>query len=314
MESLDGLLFFPVTPFGRSGELALGALRQHLEQGVAAGPGAVFIACGTGEFHTLSLSEYEPVVRAAVEVVGGRVPVFAGVGGPLGAALEMAQLAERLGADGLLTLPPYLVKPTPSGLVEYIRTIAQVTRLPLIVYNRDNALYDAQAAVAVARMPTVVGFKDGYGDMGLLGQIVPAVLNELAGTGKVFQFFNGMPTAEMSALAYRGLGISLYSSAIWCFAPEISRAFHGAVTAGDTVTTTELITGFFSPFVELRNQLAGGAISLVKAAVCLGGLDVGGVRPPLVDPAPGQRDQLAHIVATGRQIAAASSTAAPQLA
>lgn len=304
MVRLDGLLFFPVTPFAQRGEVvALNVLRQHIEQGVAAGPGGVFVACGTGEFHTLSATEYEAVVRTAVEVVAGRVPVFAGTGGPLGAAREMAQAAERIGADGLLTLPPYLVNSPPAGLVRYTEDIARSTKLPLIVYNRPTAIYDPLSAVSVAKLPTVIGFKDGYGDMGLLGRIVPAVIDELAGSGKEFHFLNGMPTAEMSALAYRGLGIALYSSAIWCFAPEISKAFHRSVSDGDERVARRLLTGFFAPFVELRDQIAGGAISLVKAAVRLGGLDVGGVRPPLVDPTPDQLDRLAQIVAIGRGIA-----------
>ncbi|MEV0133230.1 5-dehydro-4-deoxyglucarate dehydratase [Dactylosporangium sp. NPDC050688] len=306
MQNLDGLLFFPVTPFSRSGDVALDILRQHLETGLAAGPGGLFVACGTGEFHSLSLAEYEPIVRTAVEVSGGEVPVFSGVGGAIATAIEMARVAERAGADGLLILPPYLVTPTPAGLVEYARRIAEATTLPLIVYNRDNAIFDRQAAVDVAALPTVMGFKDGQGDVGLLGRIVPAVAHSLAGTGKTFQFFNGLPTAEVSALAYRGLGITLYSSAIWCFAPQISKAFHRAVSAGDQAAVDSLITGFFNPFVDLRNQIRGGAISLVKAAVCLGGLDVGGVRPPLADPTPQQREQLAEIVATGLRLAAAT--------
>ena len=77
----DGVLFFPVTPFTDSGVVDLDALAQHIAKGVDAGPGGVFAACGTGEFHALDDREFGDVVRTAVEVVAGRVPVYAGAGG-----------------------------------------------------------------------------------------------------------------------------------------------------------------------------------------------------------------------------------------
>ena len=79
---LNGVLFFPVTPFDSSGEVDYRRLAEHIDRGVAAGPGGVFVACGTGEFHALGLEEFGRIVRCAVETVAGRVPVFAGAGGP----------------------------------------------------------------------------------------------------------------------------------------------------------------------------------------------------------------------------------------
>ncbi len=102
---LTGVLFFPVTPFAADGTVDEQTLATHIEQGVAAGPGGVFVACGTGEFHSLEPGEYERVVRIAVEVTGGRVPVYAGAGGPVALADRFARAAERAGADGLLLLP-----------------------------------------------------------------------------------------------------------------------------------------------------------------------------------------------------------------
>src|SRR5690606_5485119 len=100
------VLYFPVTPFDESGRIAPEALDEHLASRLVHNPGAVFIACGTGEFHALSLSEYELVVARGVAVTNGQVPVVAGTGGPLGHALECARAAKRLGADALLVMPP----------------------------------------------------------------------------------------------------------------------------------------------------------------------------------------------------------------
>ena len=62
--NFDGILFFPVTPFGGNGAIDHDLLAQHVERGVAAGAGGVFPACGTGEYHALSAGEAASVGRA----------------------------------------------------------------------------------------------------------------------------------------------------------------------------------------------------------------------------------------------------------
>jgi 5-dehydro-4-deoxyglucarate dehydratase len=296
---LDGVLFFPVTPFDGEGTLAENVLAEHVEHGVSAGPGAVFVACGTGEFHALDVEEFERAVTVAVEATAGRVPVFAGAGGPITSAKRYAQAAARAGADGLLLLPPYLVSGPPDGLVRYVAEVAGVTELPLIVYQRNNAVFTPRTAVEVAKLPTVIGFKDGLGDIDLLQRIVLTVRDEVH---KPIQFFNGLPTAELTVPAYRGIGVNLYSSAVFCFAPEISLGFYQAVQNGETEMVRRLLTGFYRPLVELRDQVPGYAVALVKAAVRAGGLDVGGVRPPLVDPTAEHLEALKRIIAAGREL------------
>ena len=206
-------------------------LADHVAQGVAAGPGAVFVACGTGEFHALDQREHEAAVRAAVVATGGAVPVFAGAGGPIAVARAQARAARAAGADGLLLMPPYLVDCPPEGLVGYVTAVAAATDLPVIVYHRGNARFGPATAAQVAALPTVVGIKDGVGDLDLMTRIVSAV-RPVAGAD--FQFFNGLPTAELTVPAYRAIGVQLYSSAVFAFAPEISLAFFAAVTSGDS--------------------------------------------------------------------------------
>ena len=65
---LDGVLFFPVTPFAAGGAVDTGVLAEHLRRGLAAGPGGIFAACGTGEFHALAPEEYQEVVATSVKV------------------------------------------------------------------------------------------------------------------------------------------------------------------------------------------------------------------------------------------------------
>ncbi|MDF3293522.1 5-dehydro-4-deoxyglucarate dehydratase [Streptomyces silvisoli] len=299
-ERLDGLLFFPVTAYRPTGELNLDAYRDHVRAGVEAGAGAVFACCGTGEFHALTPEEFHDCVAAAVEVAAGRVPVVAGTGYGTALALRYAALAERAGADGLLAMPPYLVAPDQQGLLRHYTALAAGSGLDLIVYQRDNAVFTPATVVELAKVPNIIGLKDGLGDLDLMQRIVSSVRTELP--GRDFRYFNGLPTAELTGLAYRGIGITLYSSAVFCFAPEIALAFHHALTTGDDTTVNRLLDGFYQPLVELRGQGKGYAVSLVKAGVRLRGGQVGTVRPPLTEPSATHIEELRQLLGRGLEL------------
>jgi 5-dehydro-4-deoxyglucarate dehydratase len=299
---LDGLLFFPVTAFRPDGELDTDTFRAHVRAGIDAGAGAVFACCGTGEFHALTPEEYGRCVAAAVAEADGRVPVVAGAGYGTALALRYARIAEEAGADGLLALPPYLVVADQAGLLRHYSALAAGTPLDVIVYQRDNAVFTPRTVVELAAVPNIIGLKDGIGDLDLMQRIVSAVRTERP--GEDFLYFNGLPTAELTGLAYRGVGVRLYSSAVFCFAPEIALAFHRALGAGDDRTVNALLDGFYRPLVELRNQGRGYAVSLVKAGVRLRGLDVGDVRPPLSEPAPAHVKELAELIERGMALLA----------
>ncbi|SPF00677.1 5-dehydro-4-deoxyglucarate dehydratase [Streptomyces sp. MA5143a] len=291
-----GPLFFPVTAYAADGRIDLDACRAHVRRGVEAGAAAVFACCGTGEFHALTPEEFQECVRAAVTETAGRVPVVAGTGYGTALAERYARLAADAGADGLLALPPYLVVAAQEGLLRHYRRLAAATPLPVIVYQRDNAVLTPETVVELARTDGVVGLKDGVGDLDLMQRVVSTVRDEAPGD---FLYFNGLPTAELTQPAYRGVGVTLYSSAVFCFAPEIAQAFHRALDTGDDPTVRRLLDGFYRPFVDLRAKGRGYAVSLVKAGVRLRGLDVGEVRPPLHEPAAEHVKQLGQLIERG---------------
>lgn len=296
----DRVLFFPVTAFDENDRVDAELVEQHIAERVAHEPGAVFAACGTGEFHALSTAEYAVVVDAAVRATNGRVPVLAGTGGPLGHAITCAREAARLGADGLLVMPPYLVNGPQSGLIAYVERIAAATDLPLIVYHRANAQFQPESIAALLRLPQVVGIKDGVGDLALAQRFV----RDAATTGRDVLFFNGLLTAEMTQAAYRAIGVPMYSSAVFAMAPTISVAFFDALRRDDSAAQHRLLDDFFAPLIELRDETPGFAVSLVKAGVRRRGLPVGSVRPPLIDPTDAQVERLAQLLAAGEELAA----------
>jgi 5-dehydro-4-deoxyglucarate dehydratase len=286
---LEGLLAFPVTPFTPGDEIDVPRFREHVEWQLFFNPAAVFVCGGAGEFWSLSAREYALLVRAGVEQTQGRMPVIAGTGYGMPLAGEFARAAEEAGADGLLVMPPYLLTPEPAGLEAHYRALAGATRLGLILYQRDNAILSPVSLARLAELPNVVGLKDGLGQMERL-------LRQRQALGDRLCFMNGMPTAEMSAPAFAGLGIRSYSSSVYNFVPALACEFYRALCANDAPTMTRLIEGFYRPFVELRDKARGYTVSLLKAGLDLIGRPAGPVRPPLVNPPEEHRAALRRIL------------------
>ncbi|MEV0909459.1 5-dehydro-4-deoxyglucarate dehydratase [Streptomyces hokutonensis] len=294
-----GVLSFPLTSFHDDGSLDPDGFRAHVAAQTATGPGAIFPACGTGEFFSLDEDEYRQVVTIAVEEAAGRVPVVAGVGYGWAQAARFARIAEEAGADALLVLPHYLVAAPQDGLVAQLEQLAARTRLPLIAYQRGQVAFTASSLKRIADIPGVIGLKDGHSDLDRLQRLTLAA-------PEGFLFFNGASTAEIQARAYATVGVPAYSSAVHAFAPEIANAFFAALRDGDDKTVEKLLREFYVPFVELRDRVPGYAVSLVKAAARLRGRPVGPVRAPLTDPTAADLADLTALLTTGLDLVGAA--------
>lgn len=294
---LTGSLSFPVTPMTVDRDVDLERFRDHVERQVELGPSAIFVCCGTGEFYSLTCDEHRDLVRTAVEVVGGRAPVIAGVGHGVAMGRQLARTAAEAGADGVLALPPSVLRGPQDGLVAYVESIVDAVDLPVIAYQRDTAVFHPASVAELINRVGVLALKDGHGDLDLL-------LRARVAVGERFRLLNGMPTAELTAAAYRAIGATSYSSAVQCFVPEISLRFRAAVSEGDAATMASLLEAFFGPFANLRDLVPGYAVSLIKAGLRIRGFDPGPVRPPLVNVRQEHERELEVIVEKGLAAAA----------
>jgi 5-dehydro-4-deoxyglucarate dehydratase len=286
----SGLLAFPVTHFKDS--LAFDELpfREHVEWLLGFSPAGMFAVGGAGEFFSLTLAEFSAVVAAAVSQTKGRVPVVAGCGYGTAMAKEFARTAEEAGADGLLLMPPYLVKAEVAGLVAHVEAVCASTKLGVIFYNRDNAVLDESALEQLcARAPNLVGFKDGYGNTELMQSVCARFRGRLT-------TICGMPTAETFALSYFEMGADTYSSAIFNFLPRFAMDFYSAARGGDRERVAKLLRDFVDPYVEIRSRHKGYAVSIVKAGMRAVGRPAGPVRPPLTDLDTEEMEILAELV------------------
>jgi len=287
----SGLLSFPLTDFDDELRFAAEPYAARLEWLMSYGASALFAAGGTGEFFSLEPQEFSEVIKTAVSVCRTRVPIIAAAGGGTTLAIKYAQEAERLGAHGLLLMPPYLTEATQTGLVAHIAAVCHTVKLGVVVYNRGGCrLTPASLEELAERCPNLIGFKDGVGDI----ERFVSIRRRL---GERLTYVGGLPTAEVFAGAYRAMGCPVYSSAVFNFIPRTAIEFYNALAAGDCATTNRLLEEFFLPYIDLRNRGEGYAVSIVKAGATIVGRSAGSVRPPLSDLKSGERDELHRLIA-----------------
>ncbi len=290
-----GLLSFPVTPFNADFSFNEERYRSNIDWLCGYDVAGLFAAGGTGEFFSLTPSEVETVVRAAVSEANGRLPVIAGAGYGTAIAKEMAVAAERAGAAGILLLPPYLVFSEQAGLMAHVEAVCNATKIGVIVYNRDNAiLTDESVARLAERCPNLVGYKDGIGDIELMTRVQSRLGDRLT-------YIGGLPTAETYALPYLEMGVTTYSSAVFNFVPEFATRFYAAVRRRDRETVAAELKAFILPLLAIRNRKKGYAVSLIKAGMKVIGRDSGPVRPPLTDLDANELADLTALVASLRK-------------
>ena len=134
---LHGVIGFPVTPFHKDLSLNLDGLRKNL-QSLAAHPLCAIIAAGgTGELYSLTPAEHQQVVQTTIETVQNKIPILAAVGFNAPIAVDLAKSSHAACAQGILAFPPYYPQPDDDGLIDYYKSIASATPLPIIIYSRD---------------------------------------------------------------------------------------------------------------------------------------------------------------------------------
>lgn len=135
------------------------------------------IVCGTtGESSTMTKDEKIEVIKCAVEVSNGRIPVIAGTGSNnTKDAIEMSKIAESLGVDGVLVVTPYYNKTTQAGLIAHYKLIADNVNVPIILYNvpsRTGLNINPETCLELSKIPNIVAIKEASGNISQVAQIV----------------------------------------------------------------------------------------------------------------------------------------------
>ena len=273
-----------VTPFTAGGAVDEPAVRRLAARQIDAGV-HFLVPCGTtGESPTLARAEQVRVVELVVESAAGRVPVLAGAGGyDTRGVIDLVADMGRAGADGILSVTPYYNKPTPEGIYQHYRAIAESTPLPIVVYNvpgRTGCNVDVGTLCRLAGIPNIVAVKEASANMPQMCEICRSVP-----TG--FGVLSGDDLFAVPLLSVGGSGVISVASNE---APEDMSRLVSAALHGDFDTARQIHTRLL-PLMQV-NFIETNPIP-VKAAMAHLGLLEAHYRLPMVPPRP---DSLARIV------------------
>jgi 4-hydroxy-tetrahydrodipicolinate synthase len=201
LDSLKGSIPPVVTPF-RDGEVDYDTYARLIEHQISNGSHGVLVNGTTAEPSTLTTEERNRLVDIAVQVTAKRVPVVAATGSQ--SLQESIKLTEHAGADALLIVTPYYIRPPQRGLVAYYLELAAVSSLPWMVYHIPG-----RTAVSVtldtlkelrAKSPTFVGMKHAVNDLGFVSECLSVL-------GKDFRIFVGLEELSFPMMAVGACGL-----------------------------------------------------------------------------------------------------------
>ena len=280
-----------VTPFDQSGAINYDRFAQLIDEQIAAGVDAICAVGTTGECSTLTLREHIAAVNFCVKYVNHRVKVIAGAGSnDTSAAVYLSQHAQDSGADALLHVTPYYNKCSQEGLIRHYEYIADRTELPIILYNvpsRTGVSFTAETYRVLSQNPKINGVKEASGNLGLITHT-----RYLCGDDFYIWSGNDDQVVPMMSLGAKGV-ISVVANIAPKLMVDIThRCLEGRFeeAARLQLDHMDLIDALFCEVNPIP----------VKAALNLMGKDVGGLRLPLCDISPANREVLrAAMVRTG---------------
>jgi 4-hydroxy-tetrahydrodipicolinate synthase len=193
-----------VTPF-RDGAVDYDTYAKLVERQVAEGSHGIVVNGTTSEPSTLSVDERIRLVEVAVKTVKGRLPVVAATGSQSHAdSITLTEAAKDKGADAVLIVTPYFIRPPQRGLIEYYADLGKRTPLPMMIYHIPgraavNVTVDTVAAIA-ERVPHLVGIKHAFNDLNFVTQL-------LARLGMAFRVHVGLEDLSFPMLAVGASGL-----------------------------------------------------------------------------------------------------------
>jgi 4-hydroxy-tetrahydrodipicolinate synthase len=222
-----------VTPF-KNGSVDQGAFRDLVEWQIAEGTNGLVPVGTTGESPTLSHDEHKQVVEWCIDQAKGRVPVVAGAGSnSTREAVELAQHAEKAGADAVLVVTPYYNKPTQEGLYQHFKAINDAIGIPIIMYNipvRSVIDMSVDTMKRLYDLKNIAGVKDATASMVRVSQ-------QRAAMGEGFNQLSGEDATALGFMAHGGHGCISVTSNV---APRLCAEFQGACLRGDYATALTL--------------------------------------------------------------------------
>lgn len=285
--NFEGVYTALITPFLENGKIDYGAYAALLERQIDGGVRGVVPTGTTGESPTLDHGEHRELIRKTVEIVDGRVQVIAGTGSNSTAeAISLTASACSDGVDAVMLVNPYYNKPNQQGLFEHFKKIAEISTVPVVLYNikgRTAVNVEAETMEKLADIPNIKAVKEASGD---LGQMI-RILNKC---GERLALLSGDDNIIPAVMGIGGRGVvSVLSNLYPRKTTRMIDFFLRGDFAGGNVQ--------FYAMLELINALSWetNPIGVKAAAECMG-LCRNSLRLPLVAMEGEKRELLCRII------------------
>jgi 4-hydroxy-tetrahydrodipicolinate synthase len=192
-----------ITPMNETG-VDYAAFEKLINWQIEEGIDALVICGTTGESSTLSDAEHRQVLKFALDVAKGRVPMIAGTGSnDTSYAIELTRYACEIGYDAMLVVTPYYNKTTQKGLVAMFNAIADASTKPIILYNvpsRTGVNIEPATYVELAKHPNIRAIKEASGNISKIVQTAALV-------GDKLDIYSGNDDQIVPILACGGKGV-----------------------------------------------------------------------------------------------------------
>lgn len=287
MRSFGRILTAMVTPFHEDGNVnyqAAAALARHL---VANGSDGLVVAGSTGEAATMDADEKLRLFAVVADAVGDKAIVIAGTGSnDTRASISITRQAEKLGVHGVMLVGPYYNKPTQEGFYQHFKAIAEVTSLPVIIYNvpgRTASNILPETIARLATIPNIAAVKESSGNLDQVSEIIRTTPDD-------FLVYSGDDSLTLPILSIGGSGI------ISVAAHAVGVRMHQMVDAyftGDIVQARNIhleLLPFFKAIFIATNPIP------IKTIMKMLGHEVGGFRLPLVPASDKEIEQLQQVM------------------
>ncbi|UJF26594.1 4-hydroxy-tetrahydrodipicolinate synthase [Planococcus sp. 107-1] len=276
-----------VTPFDAQGDIDFQATKKLVEHLIANGTDALVVAGTTGESPTLSTDEKIELFKFVVKITDGRIPVIAGTGSnDTRSSLSLTRAAEEIGVDGVMLVTPYYNKPSQEGMFQHFQAIAASTFLPVMLYNipgRSVVNLSPETTIRLSAIKNIVAIKEASGDLDAAAAIIE-------NTPADFAVYSGDDGLTLPMLSIGGQGIvSVAAHIIGNDMQEMITLFKGGNVQEAAALHRKLLPVMHALFAA-PNPVP------VKTALNLSGIEVGGVRLPMIPLNEQEQQALQHVL------------------
>lgn len=273
-KDLFGCMTALLTPMHKNGEIDYCAWESLIAKQIEAGTKAIVVAGTTGESAVLSSSEFEALLKSAINIcLGTNTKIIAQTGSiSANEVIKKNKLAQELGANAVLVVTPYYLRTTQEGLYQHFMKIAENSALPIILYNVPSRTQNDLLAVTtkkLAKNPKFIGIKEASSDENRVSELIKIL-------PKKFAILSGCDDSFVQSMCEGALGIISVASNV---RPKAINEICNFMALGDTISAKILNSSLESLYKMLSYQ--PNPIP-VKYLLHEAGLIETGIRLPLV--------------------------------